>query len=144
MRITLDDRMNGDMTLVDFPGSFPFDLTNGQAKLKTSMNALLNSIDQPGLAPCTSVEIVSVAVCRRELQPVRSGWTLSPDAVSAPGAIRTHDPRIRNPVLYPPELRGRSCEISDLAQSARYRQNVWIGEPSVTSFPNGRSYRTFV
>ena len=25
---------------------------------------------------------------------------------SAPGAIRTHDPRIRNPVLYPPELRG--------------------------------------
>jgi len=23
------------------------------------------------------------------------------------GAIRTHDPRIRNPVLYPPELRGR-------------------------------------
>src|SRR5262245_57339231 len=27
--------------------------------------------------------------------------------VSAPGAIRTHDPRIRNPVLYPPELRGR-------------------------------------
>ena len=29
----------------------------------------------------------------------------------APGAIRTHDPRIRNPVLYPPELRGRKCKI---------------------------------
>jgi hypothetical protein len=27
--------------------------------------------------------------------------------LSALGAIRTHDPRIRNPVLYPPELRGR-------------------------------------
>lgn len=26
---------------------------------------------------------------------------------NAPGAIRTHGPRIRNPVLYPPELRGR-------------------------------------
>jgi hypothetical protein len=25
---------------------------------------------------------------------------------NAPGEIRTHDPRIRNPVLYPPELRG--------------------------------------
>ena len=25
----------------------------------------------------------------------------------APGAIRTHDPRIRNPMLYPAELRGR-------------------------------------
>ena len=28
------------------------------------------------------------------------------DLVNAPGAIRTHGPRIRNPVLYPPELRG--------------------------------------
>jgi hypothetical protein len=26
--------------------------------------------------------------------------------LNAPGAIRTHGPRIRNPVLYPPELRG--------------------------------------
>jgi hypothetical protein len=26
---------------------------------------------------------------------------------SAPGEIRTHGPRIRNPVLYPTELRGR-------------------------------------
>ncbi len=33
--------------------------------------------------------------------------TLRPCAVnSAPGAIRTHDPRIRNPMLYPAELRG--------------------------------------
>ena len=28
--------------------------------------------------------------------------------VNAPGGIRTHGPRIRNPVLYPSELRGRS------------------------------------
>ena len=26
--------------------------------------------------------------------------------VGVPGEIRTHDPRIRNPVLYPTELRG--------------------------------------
>src|SRR5262249_14186763 len=29
------------------------------------------------------------------------------DSASALAAIRTRDPRIRNPVLYPPELRGR-------------------------------------
>src|SRR5262249_36132812 len=38
---------------------------------------------------------------------------------SALGAIRTHDPRIRNPVLYPPELRGRGYEVEDLAESLR-------------------------
>jgi hypothetical protein len=26
--------------------------------------------------------------------------------IGVPGEIRTHDPRIRNPVLYPAELRG--------------------------------------
>jgi hypothetical protein len=41
---------------------------------------------------------------------------------NAPGAIRTHGPRIRNPVLYPPELRGRidilndACVLLSLAQ----------------------------
>src|SRR4051812_48804674 len=28
--------------------------------------------------------------------------------ISAPGATRTRGPRIRNPVLYPPELRGQA------------------------------------
>src|SRR4029077_9205324 len=28
------------------------------------------------------------------------------DLTGVPGEIRTHDPRIRNPVLYPAELRG--------------------------------------
>ena len=35
------------------------------------------------------------------------------DLVNAPGEIRTHGPRIRNPVLYPTELRGH--------KSPRYR-----------------------
>ncbi len=47
MRATLDDRMGGDMTLIDFPAQFPFDLNAGKAKLKTSAAALLNSIGQP-------------------------------------------------------------------------------------------------
>ena len=37
---------------------------------------------------------------------------------SALGAIRTHDPRIRNPVLYPPELRGLSDFAGVLAARA--------------------------
>jgi Phage integrase family len=31
--------------------------------------------------------------------------------LNAPGVTRTRGPRIRNPVLYPPELRGHSGEI---------------------------------
>lgn len=44
-----------------------------------------------------------------------------------PGGIRTHDPRIRNPVLYPAELRdqpridvpagGRSCKMAEVNAS---------------------------
>ena len=37
---------------------------------------------------------------------LRSDW-LTTRKVSAPDAIRTRDLRIRNPALYPPELRGR-------------------------------------
>jgi hypothetical protein len=49
-----------------------------------------------------------------------SSTTMQPcDFPNAPGAIRTHDPRIRNPVLYPPELRGRSSEVRHLADGAR-------------------------
>ena len=31
--------------------------------------------------------------------------SFSTEKIGAPGGIRTHDPRIRNPVLYPAELR---------------------------------------
>ena len=61
-RATIDDRAGGDMTIFDFPASFPFDLTAGQAKLKTSAAALLNSIGQKGLPPCTSIEVVDINV----------------------------------------------------------------------------------
>ena len=35
------------------------------------------------------------------------------DFIGAPCGIRTHGPRIRNPVLYPSELRGRALKIKN-------------------------------
>jgi len=61
-RATLRDRVGGPMTVVDFPAGFPFTLTAGKASLKTSADALLNSIGQTGLPHCTSLEIVSISV----------------------------------------------------------------------------------
>jgi hypothetical protein len=52
------------------------------------------------------------------------GGTPQPaDSTSAPGPIRTGDPRIRNPVLYPPELRGRARAEGQLA-ATRPGRNV--------------------
>jgi hypothetical protein len=61
-RATFNDRMNGDMTVVDFPANFPLTVTNGKAKLKTSADVLLNGISQPGLPDCTSIETVSITI----------------------------------------------------------------------------------
>jgi hypothetical protein len=77
-RATLDDRMGGDMTVIDFPAAFPFDLVGGQAKLKTSANALLNSIGQPGLPPCSSIEVVDVTVEDENTNPFARMGTFLP------------------------------------------------------------------
>jgi hypothetical protein len=61
-RATLDDRMFGFMTVIDFPAGFPFTLVNGKATMKTSADALLNSILQPGLPPCTTIDVVGIHV----------------------------------------------------------------------------------
>jgi hypothetical protein len=61
-RATFNDRMNGDITVVDFPAGFPFSLAEGKTNLKTSADALLNGIGQPGLPPCSSLELVSIRV----------------------------------------------------------------------------------
>jgi hypothetical protein len=61
-RATIDDRMNGDMTIVDFPAGFAFAMINGNATLKTSANTLLQGIGQPPLPYCSSIEVVSVLV----------------------------------------------------------------------------------
>ena len=44
------------------------------------------------------LEVIDVSKSKR-INQIRRG---------APGGIRTHDPRIRNPVLYPAELRERA------------------------------------
>jgi hypothetical protein len=61
-RATLEDRMGGDMTVVDFPAGFPFQLSAGKANLKTTANTLLTGIGQPGLPGCTAIEVVSVLI----------------------------------------------------------------------------------
>jgi hypothetical protein len=61
-RATLTDRVGGPMTVVDFPAGFPFTLTNGKTSLKTSADALLNAIAQPGLPNCSALELVTISV----------------------------------------------------------------------------------
>lgn len=61
-RATFNDRTNGDMTVTDFPANFPLTVVKGKAKLKTSADALLNGISQPGLPHCASIETVSITV----------------------------------------------------------------------------------
>jgi hypothetical protein len=59
-RATFDDRMGGDMTVVDFAANFPLPFSGGKASVKTSADALLNGISQPGLPNCSSIETVTV------------------------------------------------------------------------------------
>ena len=62
LRATLMDRASGPMTLVDFPASFPFTLLLGSVSLRTSVDALLNMIGQPGLPHCSSLEVMWISV----------------------------------------------------------------------------------
>lgn len=59
-RATFNDRMGGDMTVVDFAANFTVPFADGKANVKTSADALLNGIPQPGLPDCSSIETVSV------------------------------------------------------------------------------------
>jgi hypothetical protein len=62
-RATLKDRMNGDMTVVDFPAGFQVTAVDGKISRKTTANDLLvNVLGQPALPSCSSIEVVSVAV----------------------------------------------------------------------------------
>ena len=62
VRATIEDRAGGDMTAVDEAFTFDFALQGGQVALKTSVNALLNANDEPGLPGCASIEILSVRI----------------------------------------------------------------------------------
>jgi hypothetical protein len=61
-RMTLNDRLSGDGTLVDFPLNAEFTMANGKAKLKTSMDTVMNGLPQPGLPRCSNIEVVGIFV----------------------------------------------------------------------------------
>lgn len=64
-RTTLNDSVNGDMTVIDFPAQFTFPAAKkGKLSLKSDTNALLALLFGPGnaLPACTALETLSVAV----------------------------------------------------------------------------------
>ena len=61
-RMTLNDRLSGDGTLVDFPLSAEFTMTDGKAKLKTSMDTVMNGLPQPGLPRCSNIEVATMSI----------------------------------------------------------------------------------
>ena len=59
------------------------------------------------------------------------GRSMPRSEAGVPGGIRTHDPRIRNPVLYPTELRGpRRAGMS--------RLRLWRREPNLRPGQTGK------
>ncbi len=78
LRITMDDRDSGDMTIVDFPVVFQLTVNNGNASLRTTVNALLNAIGQPGLPGCAVVEVVSAVVSDENANPFATTGTFLP------------------------------------------------------------------
>ena len=48
--------------------------------------------------------------------------------INAPGEIRTHGPRIRNPVLYPTELRGHMYQIIPINSSLHKKNQAPFGD----------------
>jgi len=61
-RATLNDSIVGLATVIDFPAGFPVSVVRGKISLKTSANVLLNGLGLPGLASCSSIEVVSIQV----------------------------------------------------------------------------------
>lgn len=64
LRMTLNDRVNGDLTAVDYPVTFAFIMTGGKATLKSSIDTALNAAPtpHPGLPKCSSVELLATQV----------------------------------------------------------------------------------
>ncbi len=78
LRTTFDDRVGGEMTVIDYPFNFAFTVQGGQASLKTTVNALLNGMGKPGLPGCTSIEIVSAHVLDENGNPFATLGTFLP------------------------------------------------------------------
>jgi len=64
-RATFDDKINGDMTVIDFPAVFDFgEPKKGGMKIKANSNDLLNGLFGPGsaLPGCTQLAVVSLSI----------------------------------------------------------------------------------
>ncbi len=63
-RMTLDDRAVGDTTVVDFPIQSDVPLVAGNARVQTTLDAILNAppYNLPGLPKCSNLELLYVAV----------------------------------------------------------------------------------
>ena len=66
-------------TVVDFPAGFGLPVVDGKSKLKTSANVLLNTIGQPGLPGCSSIELISVTVVDPNGHPFANLGTFLPN-----------------------------------------------------------------
>ncbi len=79
-RTTFEDRLNGDMTVLDLPfPSFPVHVSNGRAKLKTSANAALNASGFPGAPGCTSLELGRLVILDENADPFATPGLFLPD-----------------------------------------------------------------
>ena len=62
LRVTMKDRLNGNMTSMDWPIDFDFMVQGADAAMKTTVNAQLNAQGKPSLPGCTSIEVVAIDV----------------------------------------------------------------------------------
>ncbi len=62
VRTTFNDRLNGDLTLVDVAWSVPVALVNGKASLKSSLNFARDLVGAAPLPRCASLEVASIQV----------------------------------------------------------------------------------
>lgn len=78
-RATLEDRIGGDVTMIDFVLAVPVLLTDGRAQLKTTFNAALNSLYGMSLPGCTSLEILYAGVSDDNGAPFAAAGVFLPD-----------------------------------------------------------------
>ncbi len=62
LRVTMQDRQNGNMTSTDWPIDFDFMVQGADAAMKTTVNARLNAEGMPSLPGCSSIEVVAIDV----------------------------------------------------------------------------------
>jgi hypothetical protein len=94
--------------------------------------------DRAGAGNLFDLPVLSMSSQEIALVPHRSGGRTMVAAISVsyrgvPGGIRTHGPRIRNPVLYPAELRGHALFST--------RQAMYCPATSPADIPRGRTAR---